>query len=81
MSKLQPTVSKGILKAHLLEYLRKVEKTGSELIITDNRIPVLKIVPLNTKKSLDEVFHKYRGKMKYSEDLTSDTSDEWEDLK
>jgi prevent-host-death family protein len=39
------TVSRSQFKARALEYFRRVERTGEELIITDRGRPVLKIVP------------------------------------
>ena len=39
------TVSKSKLKSKALEYFREVERTGREIIITDNGRPVLKLVP------------------------------------
>lgn len=38
-------ISKSQFKPRALEYFRKVEKTGKELIISDRGKPVLKIVP------------------------------------
>ena len=38
-------VSKSQFKPHSLEYFRRVEQTGEELVITDHGRPVLKIVP------------------------------------
>ena len=37
-------VSKSQFKPHSLEYFRKIEQTGEELIITDHGRPVLKVV-------------------------------------
>jgi len=37
------TISKSAFKARALEFFRQVEKSGSELIITDNGKPVLKV--------------------------------------
>ncbi|HEX5761304.1 MAG TPA: type II toxin-antitoxin system prevent-host-death family antitoxin [Thermoanaerobaculia bacterium] len=46
MSKRAPkAVSKSRFKAQALEYLREVEKSGKELVITDHGRPVLKVVP------------------------------------
>ncbi len=36
-------VSKSQFKPHALEYFRKIQETGQELIITDRGKPVLKI--------------------------------------
>lgn len=65
----------------MLGYFREVERTGEELIVTDNRIPVLKIVPIKGKKSFDDLFADVRGKMTYTEPLTRSTEEEWGDLK
>jgi prevent-host-death family protein len=39
------TLSKSRFKAKALEFLREVERTGSELVITDHGRPVVKVVP------------------------------------
>ena len=39
------TVSKSQFKPHALEYFRKVQETGEELVLTDHGKPVLKISP------------------------------------
>lgn len=39
------TVSKSPFKPHSLEYFRRVEQTGEELVVTDHGRPVVKIVP------------------------------------
>ena len=72
------TVSKGVLKAKMLKYFRQVEQTGIELIVTDHRKPVLKIIPIKQPKlSVDEAFLGLRGKIKYFEDINNPTTDEW----
>jgi prevent-host-death family protein len=73
------TVAKSELKAKMLEYFRKVEKTGEELIVTDNRVPVLKVIPLRKAKTPEEVFGDVRGKVSYPGDLTEPESSEWEE--
>ena len=42
---MEDMISKSQFKPRALEYFRKVEKTGKELIISDRGKPVLKIVP------------------------------------
>ena len=74
-----PTISKGVLKAKMLEYFRKVEETGEELIVTDHRVPVLKVVPIRSKKPLREAFADAQGKLRYKGDLTEPDTNEWED--
>jgi prevent-host-death family protein len=73
------TVAKSELKAKMLEYFRKVEKTGEELIVTDNRVPVLKVVPFRKAKSPEEVFSDIRGKVTYLGDLMEPESSEWDE--
>ena len=75
------TISKNQLKAKMLAIFREVEKSGEELIVTDHSRPVLKIVPLTKKKkTFEEVFGPYQGKIKYTEPLEESTEDEWGDL-
>ena len=73
------TISKGKLKARMLEIFREVEESGQELIVTDNGKPVLKIVPIKKKGTVDEIFGKYYGQVIYHEDINTPTIDEWED--
>jgi prevent-host-death family protein len=73
-------VSKNVLKSKMLEYFRRVEDEGIELIVTHNSEPVLKIVPLRPKRSVDDIFADARGKVKYHGDLLEPTTDEWGDV-
>jgi prevent-host-death family protein len=70
-------VSKGVLKAKMLEYFRRVEESGEELIVTDNNRPVLRIVPIKRRLTADEVFADVRGRVVYKDDLLAPTADEW----
>ena len=71
------SVSKSQLKAKLLEFCREVERPGEELIVLDHRTPVLKLVPYRARRSASEVFGAFRGIVRYEEDLTAPTTDEW----
>jgi len=74
------TVSKGVLKARMLEYFRRVEKTGQELVVTDKNRPVLKVVPLVVKRNPAEVFAEVRARFKARErDVLEPTTDYWEE--
>lgn len=72
-------VSKSSFKERALEYLREVEITGKELIITDHGKPVLKLVrytpePKTTLESL-------RGSVIRYDDPTEPVGQEdWESL-
>lgn len=71
------TVSKSLLKAKMLEYFRQVEETGEELVVTDNGQAVVKVVPIQTRRSAAEVFADVRGRVVYHEDILVPTTDEW----
>jgi len=71
------TISKGALKARMLEYFRKVEETGEELIVTDNNRPVLRIVPIRQRVPAAEMFADVRRGLVYREDILTPTADEW----
>lgn len=73
------TVSKGVLKDKMLEYFRRVESTGEELIVTDHRKPALKVVPFKQKVSLKDLFAKYQGKAAYRAPINEPETDEWGD--
>lgn len=70
-------VSKGALKAKMLEYLRRVEETGEELVVTDHNVPVVRIVPIRRRRPAAEVFADVRGRVRYHEDVLVPTTDEW----
>ena len=73
------TVSKDVLKANVVHYFERVEKTGEELVVTDNHVAVLKIVPLAAGKlGPEDVFADVRGRIKYHEDLLQPTIKEWD---
>lgn len=61
----------------MLEYLRRVEETGEELIVTDNNQPVVRIVPIRVRRTAQEVFADVRGKVVYREDILTPTTAEW----
>ena len=71
------TVSKSALKAKMLEYFRRVEETGQELVVTDNNEPVLRIVAIRKRVPMATVFADVRGRVMYHEDPLAPTSDEW----
>jgi len=73
-------VAKGELKAKMLEYFRRIESSGEELIVTDHRKPVLRILPILKKIKVEDAFGDLQGKVKYYEDINSPTLTEWEDI-
>jgi antitoxin (DNA-binding transcriptional repressor) of toxin-antitoxin stability system len=73
------TISKARLKAKMLEIFRQLEANGGELIVTDHGKPVLKIIPLKDKSTVDEVFQGLQGQVTYLEDINTPTLEEWGD--
>lgn len=71
------SISKSKLKSKLLELLRYVESEGEELIVTDRGKPVIKISRYYDAPTTEELFGQMRGKVKYAEDLTTPTTEEW----
>lgn len=71
------TVSKSALKARMLEYFRRVEETGEELVVTDNNEPVLRIVPIRRRVPAATMFADVVGRVVYHEDPVTSTRDEW----
>jgi prevent-host-death family protein len=73
----EPVVSKSALKARMLEYLRTVEESGVPLVVTDNNVPVLRIVPIKKRVPASEMFADARGRVVYHEDPVAPTENEW----
>lgn len=70
-------VSKSQLKAKMLEYFRRVEETGQELVVTDHGRPVVKVVPIRRTRPAADLFADVRGRVSYHGDILEPTSDEW----
>lgn len=82
------TVSKGELKARMLEYFREVERTGEPLIVTDRGREVLEVRPVEKTITVEEVLAEYRagpgkGGMTCTEEelLAPECVEDWEVLK
>jgi len=66
------TVSKGKLKAKMLEYFREVESTGVPLIVTDHGREVLEVRPVNGRQSSEEIVAELRALAKSSGEIDED---------
>ncbi|WP_334823394.1 type II toxin-antitoxin system Phd/YefM family antitoxin [Nostoc sp.] len=73
-------ISKSKLKSQLLEFLRLVESNKEEIVVTDRGKPVMKISKYSQAPSTEELFAEMHGKVKYFEDLTTPTTEEWAQL-
>lgn len=73
------TISKSRFKPRALEYFRRVEKTGEEVVITDRGRPVAKIVPYAFDPA--EVLASLRGTvLRYDEPTEPVAAGDWEAL-
>lgn len=74
------TVSKSELKARMLEYFRRVEESGEDLVVTSHGKPVARVVPYTPKRDVTELFADIRGKIVYRGNILAPTLEEWEDV-
>ena len=74
------TISKSKLKAHMLRVFREIEASGETLVVTDRNVPVLKIIPIKQKGTVQEIFGDIQGRVVFHEDPDTPTLDEWGDL-
>jgi len=73
-------VSKSRFKPHSLEYFRKIEQTGEELVITDHGRPVLKVIPYVADPEI--CFRGLRNTvLRYDDPLEPVGVESWEALK
>jgi prevent-host-death family protein len=73
-------VSKSQFKPRSLEYFRKIEETGEELVITDHGRPVLKVIPYVADP--EECFRGLRNTvLSYDAPLDPVGMDDWEAVK
>jgi antitoxin (DNA-binding transcriptional repressor) of toxin-antitoxin stability system len=72
-----PTISKTKLKANMLRVFREIEASGEELIVTDRNRPVLRIQPIGSKRSVEELFGPLQSQLTFNEDVNAPTMDDW----
>jgi antitoxin (DNA-binding transcriptional repressor) of toxin-antitoxin stability system len=70
-------VSKSELKRRMLEIFREIQRTGEAVIVTDHRVPVLKVVALSAGASVTEVFGPFRGEVTVDDGALEPTEEEW----
>lgn len=73
-------VSKSKFKPHALQFFRKVEQTGNEIIITDHGKPVLKIIPFS-EEPFEGLKALRNSVIKYEDPTTPVGVEDWESLK
>ena len=72
-------ISKSKLKSKLLEILREIESENTEVIVTDRGRPVAKISKYQVSPTTEELLSDLRGQVRYFEDPTASTIEEWGD--
>ena len=78
-SRLPNVASKAQFKSKALEYFRRVQETRQPLVITDNGVPVLKIVTYT--EDPDELLAALRGSvLDYEAPLEPVGENDWEAL-
>ena len=70
-------VSKSQLKAKMLEYFRRVEQTGEELIVTSGGKPTLRVIPYESRQSPSQAFSVIREQAAEYGDIREPETDEW----
>ena len=77
------TISKSKFKPMALEYFRRVQETGEEIIITDHGKPVVKIVPFREERTMAEsILSKLHGTLiRYDDPYAPIGLEDWEALK
>lgn len=57
-----------------------MELQGEEILVTEGSKPVVRISPYQKSHSTAELFKNMRGKVRYFEDLTTPTTEEWQEV-
>ncbi|MDJ1180655.1 prevent-host-death protein [Roseofilum sp. BLCC_M91] len=73
-------INKNQLTSDLSNVLRRVEVEGEEVLVTDGDQPIITISPYKKSIPTSELFKNMRGKVKYFEDLTNPTTEEWQEI-
>jgi prevent-host-death family protein len=73
-------VSKAEFKAKALEYLRRVESTGEELVVTDRGEPVVRILPVRMPEP-DARARLLGSLVRYDDPTLPVATEDWEALK
>ncbi|MDJ1171129.1 MULTISPECIES: hypothetical protein [Roseofilum] len=73
-------INKNQLTSDLSNVLRRVEVEGEEVLVTDGDQPIITISPYKKSIPTSELFKNMRGKVKYFEDLTNSTTEEWQEI-
>ena len=77
-------ITKQELYARMHEIFMQAEQSGEEIVVTEENQPVFRILPVHSKapakRTVDEIFAKWRGKVVFYEDPNTPTIDEWSEV-
>jgi antitoxin (DNA-binding transcriptional repressor) of toxin-antitoxin stability system len=73
-------ITKTQFKDQLDSLLDRLNNDNEEIVITDNGKPLFKVLKYHESVSTSELFAPLRGRVKYYEDLTTPTTEEWSDV-
>lgn len=74
-------ITKAQFKANFEHILNSFKNSNEEIIIIENGEPIFQVSKYQKKSvSTEQLFASLRGKVKYSEDLTSPTTEEWSEV-
>jgi antitoxin (DNA-binding transcriptional repressor) of toxin-antitoxin stability system len=61
----------------MLEYFRKVEESGEDLIVTDRNRAVLRISRIRPRIAAKDLFADVQGNVVYRGDIMASTEEDW----
>ena len=64
----------------MFEIFREIELSGEALVVTEHGKPVLRILPIEKKRMIEEIFGPQQGKVVFHEAPNTSTIDEWTEV-
>ncbi len=74
------TISRDALEKDIRKYFTYIEQTGEDVIVIDNDMPFIKLIPLKSKPGVEHMFKDVRGRVKYYDDILKPEAEEWGDI-
>ena len=74
------TISRDVLGKNIQKYFDHIKRTREDVIVTDNDIPFIKLIPLKSKPGVEHIFKDVRGRVKYYDDILKPETGEWGDV-
>ncbi|MGV6817488.1 MAG: type II toxin-antitoxin system Phd/YefM family antitoxin [Thiotrichales bacterium] len=75
----QETIEALEFSAKCLRLIKEVSETGKEIVISNNGVPVSKLVPIQKKP--ETLFGLHKGQVKIKEDIVTPIDLEWDAAK